>query len=274
LPRDISGREIFCPELSLTIGQGAPIYNRLGVGMDRCCCAQGSQGTQETDRARRRSARAIRADREAPSLADLCARFEDEHLPKKRPKTAADYRALVENLILPRLRHHKVSEIGFADVDALHRKITKDGAPYQANRTVAVLSKMFNLAIKWGWRTDNPAKGVERNQEIKRERYLSSEELARLSDALAEYSDQQAANIIRLLLLTGARSGEVRAMRWEYLDLENGVWTKPGATTKQATLHRVPLSAPARQLLAVLSREANDDAEFVSGPFEPAANAA
>jgi integrase len=66
-----------------------------------------------------------------------------------------------------------------------------------------------------------------------------------------------------LLLLTGARCGEVRAMRWEHLDLENGIWTKPGATTKQATVHRVPLSAPARQLLDRLYRAKDAAAEFV-----------
>jgi integrase len=205
----------------------------------------------------------IRADRDAPTMADMCERFTEGHLPKKRASTRESYGIIIEKLILPKMRHFKVIEVTFADVDALHRKITKDGSPYQANRAVAVLSKMFNFAIRWGWRTDNPAKGIERNQETKRDRYLSTDELARLSDALAEYRDQQAANIIRLLLLTGARSGEVKAMHWEHLDLENGVWTKPGSTTKQATLHRVPLSAPARLLLADLRRDADDEAEFV-----------
>jgi integrase len=204
----------------------------------------------------------IRADREAPTMADLCQRFTEEHLPKKRPSTQESYGIFIEKLILPKMRHFKVIEVTFTDVDALHRKITKDGTPYQANRAVAVLSKMFNFAIRWGWRTDNPAKGIERNQETKRDRYLSAEELARLSDALAEHADQQGANMIRLLLLTGARSGEVRAMRWENLDLENGVWTKPGSTTKQAKLHRIPLSAPARQLLAEIRASVNDS-DFV-----------
>jgi integrase len=141
--------------------------------------------------------------------------------------------------------------------------MTKDGTPYLANRAVAVLSKMFNFAIKLKWRTDNPAKGIERNQEVKRDRYLSTDELARLSEALTKCVDRQAANIIRLLLLTGARRGEVLGMRWAHLDLTNGVWTKPGATTKQATLHRVPLSEPVRQLLCELRQNAADEAEFV-----------
>jgi integrase len=203
----------------------------------------------------------IRADREAPTVADLCLRFAEQHLPKKRPLTQRDYRAMINNEILPRLRNVRVAEVTFADVDGLHRKITRAGAPYQANRAIAVLSKMFNLAIKLRMRADNPAKGIERNPEGKRHRYLSAEELLRLGKALTGCQDQQGANIIRLLLLTGARSGEARALRWDQLDLKTGIWAKPGATTKQRTLHRVPLSAPAWQLLTELAPA--QDGEFV-----------
>ncbi|AKM09320.1 tyrosine-type recombinase/integrase [Croceicoccus naphthovorans] len=205
----------------------------------------------------------VDAERAAKTVADLCKRFEDEHLPKKRPATKRDYEALIARHILPALKHVKVSEVTFADVDALHRKITKSGATYVANRTVSVLSKMFSLSIKWGWRTDNPAKGIERNSEEKRHRYLSPAELASLTKALAEHDDQDAANIVRLLLLTGARKGEVLAARWEQFDLDAGVWTKPGSTTKQKTLHRVPLSAPARQLLDDMRKAAAKDAEYL-----------
>ena len=52
--------------------------------------------------------------------------------------------------------------------------------------------------------------------------------------------------------MTGARSGEVFAMRWADIDLGEGIWSKPGSTTKQKTDHVVPLSAPVRQLLACL----------------------
>jgi integrase len=208
----------------------------------------------------------VAADRTAKTVADLCQRFEEEHLPKTRPATERDYKALIRNEIKPALKNLKVADIAFSDVDDLHRKITKRGAPYVANRTVAVLSKMFSLAIKWGWRSDNPAKGIERNQEEKRHRYLTGKELAALTMALAEHGDQQAANIVRLLLLTGARRGEVQAMRWADLELEEGVWTKPGATTKQKTLHRVPLSAPARQLLVEIKATAEKAAKDKKRP--------
>ena len=206
---------------------------------------------------------AIQAERAAPTVADLCRRFEEEHLPKIRPSTRAGYEAQIANNILPALKHLKVADVTYSHIDALHRKITRRGTTYTANRTLAILSKMFSLAIKWQWRADNPAKGIERNQEVHRHRYLSADELARLTKALDEHRDQQAANIIRLLLLTGARRGEVLAARWDDLDLMAGIWVKPAGSTKQRTEHRVPLSAPARQLLAELHEQMADDAEFV-----------
>ena len=72
---------------------------------------------------------------------------------------------------------------------------------------------MFALAIRWKMRTDNPAKGIERNDEQRRKRYLAAE-LKRLRDALDELADQQAADIFRLCLLTGCRVGEAMAARW------------------------------------------------------------
>jgi integrase len=182
---------------------------------------------------------------------DLVERYVVEHLPKKRPSSQAEDRGLIKQWILSgALRNAKVADVSFEDIDTLHQKITRYGTPYRANRVVALLSKMFSLAIRWRWRSDNPCRTVERNREPKRNRYLTGAEIERLTIALAVHPDQQVADIIRLLLLTGARRGETLAAKWEDIDIDEGVWTKPGATTKQATEHRVLLSAPARQLLA------------------------
>jgi integrase len=210
----------------------------------------------------------IEADRGAKTVADLCDRFILEYLPRKRAKTVREYKAAIETWIRPAMKHAKVAAVVFADVDDLHRSITKTGqrgrgAPYVANRTVAVLSRMFNQAIRWGWRPDNPARGIERNQEAKRQRYLSPAEIAALSEALVEHEDRQAADIVRLLMLTGSRKTEVLSMRWQDLELEAGAWTKPSSHTKQKTEHRVPLSAPAKQLLNELRSKAKAGAEFV-----------
>jgi integrase len=200
----------------------------------------------------------VEAERGAPTVADLIDRFDQEHLARKAPGTAADYRRMLANHIRPHFGPHaKVTDVTFSDVDALHRKITKTGASYAANRCVAVISKMFTLAIKWRMRSDNPAKGVERNAEQKRKRYPTQQENERLTKALDEHPDQQAADIIRLMRLTGCRVGEARSVRWANIDLTRGLWTKPGSTTKQRTDHVVPLSAPARELLKEIRRRTN-----------------
>jgi integrase len=193
----------------------------------------------------------IKDAREAPTVADLIDRFLAEYVgPRLRSETTRNYRLLLENHVRPFFGVHiKVADVRFEDVDNLHRKISKT-APYAANRCHATLSKMFALAVRWNMRTDNPAKGIARNAEQKRERFLSAAELARLVAALATYPDRQVANIVRTLLLTGARCGEVFAMRWGDVDLGVGNWSKPAHLTKTKKAATVPLSAPVRQLLA------------------------
>jgi integrase len=191
----------------------------------------------------------IETQRAAPTVAELCDRFEAEYVAKKGERTASDYGSLLRLYIRPALKNLKVSEVTFSDIDRLHRRITAQGSPYQANRTVAVASKMFALSIRWGMRETNPAKGIERNREFSRYRYATSDELERLVAALAADHNQQACNIIRVCMLTGCRRGEALGMRWADLDLAAGTWSKPPSSTKQRKRHEAPLSAPVRQLL-------------------------
>lgn len=194
------------------------------------------------------------AEREAPTVAKLIERFELEHLSRRKPSTRRAYGFLIAHIHLA-LGNLKVNEVDFADIDGLHRKVTNTAGPYAANRTIAVASKMFSLAVRWGMRADNPAKGIERNTESPRTRYLIGDELLRLTKALAAHPSQQAANVVRLMLLTGCRSGEALAARWADIDLTGGIWSKPAASVKQERAHIVPLSAPARQLLSEIQAE-------------------
>jgi integrase len=204
----------------------------------------------------------IAAERGAPIVNDLIERFIEEHVSRKRPHTQYDYKGVIEKHIRPALGRMKVTEVAWADIDALHRRVTKAGRATQANRVVAVASKMFALAIRWKMRPDNPTKGIERNAEQKRKRYATPTELKRLIDALDRPDDPQAADIFRLCMLTGCRVGEAMAARWDDIDLRGGKWTKPGSTTKQKADHTVPLSAPAKQLLAELQRRTNSQWVF------------
>ena len=90
----------------------------------------------------------IEAERSAPTVAELIDRFEQEHLPRKRASTAADYRRMLNNHIRPHFGEHiKVRDVEFADIDRLHRRITNAGYGHRANRVIAVVSKMFSLAV-------------------------------------------------------------------------------------------------------------------------------
>jgi len=155
-----------------------------------------------------------------------------------------------------------VASISFTDIDRLHQKITRAGTPIAANRVHSLLSKMFSLSIRWQWRDDNPCRNVEKNLEHKRERFLTADEIARLDGALAACEHQSSAHAIRLLLLTGARRGEVLSARWSEFDLTSGTWTKPASNTKQKKVHVIPLSGPARLLLASMRPKAKGEYLF------------
>jgi integrase len=166
---------------------------------------------------------ARKAARKEPSVADLAADYLDRQgIPKKRPKSVRDDRSMLNNIVLPKLGSKKVAVIGRLEIEGIH--VAMKDRPYQANRVLSLVSKMFNVAIEWGWRADNPAK---RYHEEKRDRCLSDDELRRLCEVLEEHPNTRAANAVRLLLFSGARLGEVLGSRKEDFDLERGVWTKP-----------------------------------------------
>ena len=148
-----------------------------------------------------------RAIREAPTMRHLALDYLEQHaIPKKRPRSVENDRSMINRIILPRLGSKKVAAVQSRDIHLLHASMKS--TPYQANRVLALLSKMLSLASKWGWRSDNPVKGIERFQEKRRERWLSDDELSRLLAVLAAHQNQRAANAVRFQLLTGARLGE------------------------------------------------------------------
>jgi len=186
--------------------------------------------------------------RSAPTVRDLFARYDSDHLPSKSPRSAADDRAMWRNDILPALGPMKVKDLRHADCDALHRSISTD-RPVRANRVMEVLRKALNLAIRWNWIDRNAASGVRRTPERPRARFLTVEEIGRLSDALEQHPQRASADAIRFMLLTGCRRGEALNATWDQFDLERRIWTKPAATTKQRRDHRVPYSSAVADLL-------------------------
>jgi integrase len=193
------------------------------------------------------------AQKAAPTVAELAARFLSEHVEAKRkPRTAQEYRRLIEKVILPALGSKRVASVTRADVARLHH--ARQATPTEANRTLAVLSAMFTFAERLGERPDgsNPCRHVERFREHRRERFLSADELGRLGDTLAGYSGSPYhVATIKLLVFTGARLGEVLGLRWEWIDFDLGEARLPDSKTGAKTLHLPP---PALEVLASLPR--------------------
>jgi integrase len=208
------------------------------------------------------------AIRTAPTMRDLAGDYLEQHaIPKKRPRSVANDRSMINRILLPRLGSKKVSAVQSREIQAIH--VAMKDTPHQANRVLALASKMFSLAINWGWRSDNPVKCIERYQEEGRERWLSNDELSQLLGALLAHPNQRAANAVRFQLLTGARMGEVLATRWSDMDLTRGVWIKPSHHTKQKRTEHLPLSAPALALLADMRTRAEPAARYLFPGDDP-----
>jgi integrase len=155
--------------------------------------------------------------RRGPSVADLYELVKTKHHPKLRPNTVKGYLCTWDLHIIPALGTTKVQLVTTAQVMDLIEKI----GGTQANRTLAVLRKAFNLAILWGLRKDNPCAKVPGNGERKRRRYLTREEMARLLLALDGFAPAgvrwRFAQLVRLLLLTGCRVSEVKDACWSWV---------------------------------------------------------
>lgn len=207
-------------------------------------------------------------DRAAPTVRELCARYMAEHAEtRKKDSSIRNDRRLIDAHVLPALGMKKVASVTRADVAALHHALR--ATPYEANRMLAMASKMFSLAERWGLRPDNsnPAKNIDRYREEKRERYLTSAEVARLwqvlnSDAAAAKASPAAVAAIKLLMLTGRRLNEVLGLKWAWVDLDAKVLRLPD--TKNGAL-LVSLADAAVSVLAELKASGRDDTYVIAG---------
>lgn len=146
----------------------------------------------------------------------------------------------------------KVRDITRRDVRELLDELAIRG-PIMANRTLAIVRKMFNFAIERDWLDVNPCHMVKRVvRERPRDRVLSEDEIRAVWKVLDE-EHLLMASLIRLRLLTAQRGGELHGARWDEVDLTGGWWTIPGDRSKNGRSHRVPLSPPALRIFRELA---------------------
>lgn len=197
------------------------------------------------------------ADRRAITVKELAERFDSEHVAVRvKDSTAKGYRRLLERTILPALGRLRVTEVTRADIAKLHHD--QRHIPYEANRCLEVISKMFSLAEMWGLRPDgsNPRKHIKKYAEEKRERFLSPGELKRVGEVLREMETESielpsAIAAIRLLIFTGCRLGEIMTLKWSYLDIGAKALRLPDSKTGAKIVH---LGQPAFEVLTKIDR--------------------
>ena len=230
----------------------------------------GRHGVISADQARRRAALIIArikageepvpapmAPRNGPTVAELAARYLEEHVAVRcKPATAVQCRQVIDKYIVPELGKVPLAAAERGHVIDLHHKLS--GVPAMANLVIATLSRMFNQAEAWELVPDgvNPCRFVHKYQERKRERFLTEEEFRRLGQVLSEAGNgtgvsARAAAAIRLLMLTGCRRNEILSLRWEDVDLDAG---ELHLSDSKTGARAVPLSPSAAKFLAELPR--------------------
>lgn len=153
------------------------------------------------------------------------------------------------------LGNKRLSEITSIRVATLHSKIGREIGKRTANIAHSMLRAIFNRAIEWNYfDVTNPTKGIKRFKEEKRERYLSAPELSRFFIAVGEEPSEMMRDFFLVLLFTGARSGEVRSMKFSNLDIKAKIWRLGRHDTKTDDSRVVVLPTP---VIAILARREN-----------------
>jgi len=199
------------------------------------------------------------------TLRKLCDLYiEDYAKLHKKPKSIEEDTRYIERDIKPALGHRALSEIGSKDVVRLKSGFVD--TPVKANRVLALLSKIFNLAEEWEYRepNTNPVRHIRKFKEVSRKRYLNAEELQRLENVMVDaevngWTSPQVIDAIRVLQMTGARLREVLNMEWTFVDLPNGQVHLPDSKTGEKTIF---LSNKARRYIGEIERKLDNPFVF------------
>lgn len=191
----------------------------------------------------------------ALTVAMLCDRFLSEYVEQHcKPTTLRGYRTIIRNNVKPHLGSYLVKDVQRADIANLHFQLR--GTPYQANRTLMVLSKMFNIAEDWGLRDEgaNPTRRIKKYREEEKKRYLSDGEQFRLGRAFEEVlaNGSETVHVVTafmLLMLTGCRRNEIAELKWDYVH-----YTHLDLPDSKTGRRRIPLPRAAYDLLMSLPR--------------------
>ncbi len=188
-------------------------------------------------------------DREAETFGDLAAEYLERHAKLKKRSWREDERVIRVEL-LPSWKNRKAKKVSRRDISDLLDGIVERGAPIMANRTKALISKIFNFGLSRDVVKFNPCLGVPMPAKARqRDRVLDENEIRAFWRALEGMQPIMAATF-KMRLLTAQRGTEVLRMRWE--QVEGDWWTIPAEVAKNGLAHRVPISPQVRALLEEL----------------------
>lgn len=200
-----------------------------------------------------------RAKRNEMLFSDLFTEYMQRHA-KTTKKTWKGDQQLYDLHVAARLGRLRLTQVTRDVVSKLHFEITTKGHPAVANRVLALISSVFGRAVEWSIVEVNPVRGIRRNKETSRDRFLDSQELPRFLSALQAEPKEVLRNFFLMLLFTGARRGNVLPMAWGDINLDSAVWRIP--ETKNGESLNVPLIPAALEMLKRL-RNADPAGRFV-----------
>ena len=208
---------------------------------------------------------ANRAERDAETVADLVEMYLEKWARPNKRSADEDARILRKDVI-PIIGDRKAASITRRDIIALLDKIVARGAPVGANRTLAIVRRVFSWAVERDILGATPCVSVKApSKETSRDRALTDPEIKTFWHGLPKANMTKAVRLVlKFQLATGQRRGEVVAAEWSEFDREANNWTIPAEKAKNAVLHIVPLSPIAVELLEAIAAiapevEPNDD---------------
>ena len=205
--------------------------------------------------------------RQAPTVAHLATEYLEKHAKPNKRSWREDERILNKD-VLVQWGRRKARDIKKRDVVILLDVVLERGAPIAANRTLAVIRKMFSFAVGRDILDASPCVAIAAPApENRRDRVLTEREIHTFWTTLDEARMTEPMRLaLRLQLATAQRKGEVTIAEWSEFDLGNKVWTIPAAKSKNKLTHRVPLSPLALQILKQLKRISGDSRWLFPSP--------
>ncbi len=186
------------------------------------------------------------------TFGDLFAEYMERY--SKKTKRSWKYDEREVNKFLGNWFKRKISAINNQEIRLLHEKIGRENGLYQANRLLERIRAIYNKAIEWGYKSENPTRNIKKFKEKSRDRFLQLDELPRFFQALEEEQNQVAQDYIYISLYTGARKANVLAMRWDEINFTSQEWRIP--KTKNGEALTLPLIKEAIDILKKRKKEA------------------